>query len=221
MGPIPELDDEAGPGPVRPARLRSSVPDLSSPAGRVLTPQGERMRARIVEAGVEVFPKLGYHDTRVDDVVAAAGASHGSFYRYFEGKDDLFRVLATEAAEQLIACIDAFPRGDDAAALHAWLDTWFGLYAEHGGIIGLWRETQFPDPALEALTQRVADVALSRLLDALGERAVGDPLVDAMAFLGLVETVPHHVHAFGYFPQAAAVDALVAIIRRGFLGLSG
>jgi AcrR family transcriptional regulator len=177
------------------------------------------MRARIVEAGVEVFPKLGYHETRVDDVVAAAGASHGSFYRYFEGKDDLFRVLATEAAEKLIGCIDAFPEGDDAAALHDWLDTWFGLYAEHGGIIGLWRETQFPDPALEALTKRVADVALSRLLDALGERAVGDPLVDAVAFLGLVETVPHHVHAFGYFTQAEAVDALVAIIRRGFLGL--
>jgi AcrR family transcriptional regulator len=220
VGPVARLDDRAaGPRPARPARLRSSVPDLSPPAGRALSPQGERMRARIVEAGVEVFPKLGYHETRVDDVVAAAGASHGSFYRYFEGKDDLFRVLATEAAEKLIGCIDAFPKGDDAAALHDWLDTWFGLYAEHGGIIGLWRETQFPDPALEALTKRVADVALSRLLDALGERAVGDPLVDAMAFLGLVETVPHHVHAFGYFTQAEAVDALVAIIRRGFLGL--
>ena len=65
----------------------------------------------------------------------------------------------------------------------------------------------------------MADVALGRLLAALGERAVGDPLVDAMAFLGLVETVPHHVHAFAYFTQADAVDALVAIIRRSFLGL--
>ena len=37
------------------------------------------------------------------------------------------------------------------------------------------------------LTQRVADVALGRLLAALGERAVGDPLVDAMAFLGRVD----------------------------------
>jgi AcrR family transcriptional regulator len=220
VGPVPGLDDaDAEPRPARPARLRSSVPDLSPPAGRALTPQGERMRARIVEAAVEVFPKLGYHETRVDDIAAAAGASHGSFYRYFEGKDDLFRVLATEAAEQLIECIDGFPAGDDAAALHDWLHTWFGLYAEHGGIIALWRETQFPDPALEALTRRVADVALARLLDALGERAVGDPLVDAMAFLGLVETVPHHVRGFGYFSESEAVDALVAIIRRGFLGL--
>jgi len=221
VGPVPGLDvGGAGPRPSRPARLRSSIPDLSSPvAGRALSPQGERMRARIIEAGVAQFPRLGFHETRVDDVVAAAGASHGSFYRYFDSKDHLFRVIATEAADKLIACIDAFPGGDDPAALHAWLDTWFGIYAENGGIIALWRETQFPDTALEDLTKRVADVALGRLLDALGERAVGDPLVDAMAFLGLVETVPHHVHAFGYYTQAEAVDALVVIIRRGFLGL--
>ena len=65
----------------------------------------------------------------------------------------------------------------------------------------------------------MADVALSRVLDALGEGAVGDPLVDAMAFLGLIETVPHQVHTFGDVPRPAAVGALVAIIRRGFLGL--
>ncbi|HKY66836.1 MAG TPA: TetR/AcrR family transcriptional regulator, partial [Acidimicrobiales bacterium] len=220
VGPVAGLDPSTAREPAHPARLRRSIPDLSPPAGRrELSVQGERMRARIVEAGVATFPVLGFHDTRVDDVVAAAGASHGSFYRYFGSKEDLFRVIAIEAAEKLIGCIDAFPGGDDPAALHAWLDTWFGIYAEHGGIIALWRETQFPDPALEDLTRRVADVALGRLLQALGERAVGDPLVDAMAFLGLVETMPHHVHAFGYFTQSEAVEALVAVIRRAFLGL--
>jgi AcrR family transcriptional regulator len=222
VGPVPGLDDgAAAPPPARPARLRRPLPDLSPRAGsRALSPQGERMRRRIVEAGVAVFPTLGFHETRVDDVVDAAGASHGSFYRYFDSKDDLFRVIAAEAAERLIGCIEAFPDGDDAAALRDWLDTWFGIYAEHGGIIGLWRETQFPDPALEELTRRVADAALGRLLDALGARAVGDPLVDAIAFLGLIEAVPHHVDAFGYFARDEAVDALVAIVRRGFLGLA-
>jgi AcrR family transcriptional regulator len=220
VGPVRALDERGAPPPARPARLRRTVPDLSPPAGdRALSPQGERMRARIVEAGVAVFPRLGFHETRVDDVVEAAGASHGTFYRYFESKDDLFRAIATEAADELIRCIDAFPGGGDAAVLRGWLVTWFDLYATHGGIIALWREAQFPDPALEELTRRVADVALSRVLDALGEGAVGDPLVDAMAFLGLIETVPHQVHTFGDVPRPAAVGALVAIIRRGFLGL--
>jgi AcrR family transcriptional regulator len=222
LGPAAHIEDGRVAGPTRaPARLRAPARRLDpGPApDRTLSPQGMRMRARIVDAGIDVFPRLGFHETRVDDVVAAAGASHGSFYRYFESKDDLFRVIATDAASELIACIEAFPVDDAPAALAEWLGTWFGVYAEHGGIVALWRESQFPDAVLEDLTRRVADAALGGLLEALGERGVGDPLLNAMAFLGLIETVPHHVQAFGYFTQESAVDALVAIIRRGFLGL--
>lgn len=219
LGPVPGMDGGAGPRWARPAWLRVRLPgiDTGSSDHHGLSPQGTRMRARLVEAGTAVFPRLGFHETRVDDVVEAAGASHGSFYRYFGSKEDLFRVIAIDAATQLIGCIDELPTGGDPAALRDWLDKWFGIYAEHGRIIALWRETQFPDPVLEDLTRRVARVALSRLLDVVGERTVGDPLVNAMAFLGLIETVPHHVHAFGYFSQASAVDALAAIIRRGYL----
>jgi AcrR family transcriptional regulator len=222
LGPTAILDG-AGPRSARtPPRLRAVEPDLDAAAGaseRALSPQGERMRARLVEAGISVFPARGFHETRVDDVVEAAGASHGSFYRYFEDKEDLFRVLASAAAAELIACIEALPVDDDPAGLRSWLERWFDVYEQHGAIIALWREVQFTDAVLEELTRTVADAALAKLLTALGERGVGDPLVNAIAFLGLIETIPHHVHVFGYFDQGAAVDALVAIIRRGFLGL--
>jgi AcrR family transcriptional regulator len=222
LGPVPGVEDGKGPRSTRVStRLRGPAPTLdpAPPGERTLSRQGRQTRRRIIEAGIAVFPRRGLHDTRVDDVVEVAGASHGSFYRYFDSKDDLFRTIATDAASRLVDCIEAFPPGDDPAALRAWLGEWFRAYAGHGGIIALWRETQLPDPALAEVTRRVADVALGRLLEALGERAVGDPLVNAMAFLGLIETVPHHVHAFCYFGEEAAVDALVAIIRRGFLGL--
>jgi AcrR family transcriptional regulator len=222
VGPVAGLDD-GPPRPVRrPARLRADAPapDPGPSADRAPSAQGRRTRARIVAAAHEVFPRHGFHDTRVDDIVAVARTSHGSFYRYFDGKDDLFRVIAVEAASDLIACIDAFPAAGDPAALRAWLAEWFRVYAEHGGIVALWRETQLPDPALSEVTRQVADHALGRLIGVLGQRAAGDPLVDAMAFLGLAETVPHHVHAFGYYGEPEAIAALVAIIRRGFLGLA-
>lgn len=209
------------PTPRTPARLRATMPKLAvgPPSTRPLSPQGLQMRARIVDAGIAVFPRRGFHETRVDDVVEAAGASHGSFYRYFDSKEDLFRVIATDAASELVACIEAFPADHAAEPLREWLDSWFGVYAQHGGIIALWRDTRFSDPVLDDLTRRVADAALGRLLAVLEKQAVGDPLVNAIAFLGLIEAVPHHVHAFGYFRQPAAVGALVAIIRRGFFGL--
>jgi AcrR family transcriptional regulator len=231
VGPVDELDDGAGPAAGdararRPPRLRRTAPrlDPGPSALPAATAQGRQTQARIVAAGTEVFPKLGFHGARVDDVVAVAGVSHGSFYRYFDGKDDLFRVIAVAAAEELVGCLGAFPAGGDAhgndpAALRAWLDDWFRVYATHGGIIALWRETQFPDPALAEVTRQVADHALGRVLGVLGGRVAGDPVVDAMALLGLVETVPHQVHALGLHREADAIDALVVVIRRGILGL--
>lgn len=222
LGPSAILRSDAVPTRTRvPARLRVPPPvrDRDEEPARPLSPQGVGMRNRLIEAGLVVFPLRGFHDTRVDDVVAAAGASHGSFYRYFESKDDLFGVLAADAAGELISCIGALPTGDDPATLTSWLDGWFDLYARHGAIIALWREAQFTDAALTELTRTVADAALGRLLTVMGERGVGDALVNAICFLGLIETVPHHVEAFGYFNREAAIAALVAIIRRGFLGL--
>jgi AcrR family transcriptional regulator len=177
------------------------------------------MRQRLLDASSVVFPRLGYHDTRVDDVVEEAGASHGSFYRYFENKEDLFRVIAGEAASGLIARIGSFPRDGDPDALRTWLEDWFGAYAEHGAIIALWREMEPVDPILDDVTRRVAEAALGGLVDALDRSGTGDPLVNAIAFLALIETVPHHVHGLGYFERNDAVEAMVAIIRRGFLGL--
>jgi AcrR family transcriptional regulator len=222
VGPVPGLDGaaraDAG-GPARRARRRAPQLDPGPSAVPAPSAQGRQTQARIVAAGIEVFPKLGVHATRVDDVVEVAGVSHGSFYRYFDGRDDLFRVIAVAAAAELVGCIDRLPVGDDPTALRAWLSDWFRVYAEHGGIIALWRETQFPDPSLAVVTHQVADHAVGHLLDVLGERAVGDPLVDAMAVLGLLETVPHQVHAAGHHREADAVDALVVTIRRGVLGL--
>ena len=62
-----------------------------------------RERARstaLLTSGRDVFVERGYHSTRVDDLVAAAGVSHGAFYRYFRNKDQLARVLTARAARE-------------------------------------------------------------------------------------------------------------------------
>ena len=51
----------------------------------------------LVQNGRDVFVQRGYHATRVDDLAAAAGVSHGVFYRYFENKNELAIVLTVQA----------------------------------------------------------------------------------------------------------------------------
>ena len=49
---------------------------------------------RIVTAAWKLFYSQGYENTTIDDIVASAGASKGSFYHYFSGKDQLLTTLA-------------------------------------------------------------------------------------------------------------------------------
>ena len=96
------------------------VPDGDDDAA--LRPRGQQTRQLLLDAGAAVLPARGYHDARVDDIVEAAGVSHGSFYRYFENKDDFFRVLAEEASTRMVELLDAFPhRRARADELRAWL----------------------------------------------------------------------------------------------------
>lgn len=50
-------------------------------------------RARILEAAARVFAQKGYHETRVDDIVAESGTSKGSVYFHFVSKEKIFLAL--------------------------------------------------------------------------------------------------------------------------------
>ena len=60
------------------------------------TDRGERTRLRLLDAARMVFEKRGYHGAAVADIAKAAGVAHGTFYKYFESKDDVFRELTNQ-----------------------------------------------------------------------------------------------------------------------------
>ena len=60
------------------------------------TERGRRMRAQLLVAARVVFERDGYLNARVADIAAEAGASHGSFYTYFESKTEIFRAVVSE-----------------------------------------------------------------------------------------------------------------------------
>ena len=177
-------------------------------------------RQQLLDAGATVLPARGYHDARVEDIVEAAGVSHGSFYRYFRNKDDFFRVLAEEASTPLIEMLDVFPAPTDAIGLRGWLHQWFSAYESNGGVISTWQEMHQADPQLVSFSQQVAASVIASLTQILDGRDFGDPLVDALALLALVERLPYSVFTLRFTEQAEAIEAMVVIIRRGFMGIA-
>lgn len=61
----------------------------------------ERMRAEIIEAAFEAFAERGYHQTGIADIARRLGMGHGTFYRYFENKRDIFEHVVQDVAIQL------------------------------------------------------------------------------------------------------------------------
>jgi TetR/AcrR family transcriptional repressor of nem operon len=59
-------------------------------------------RQRIVEAAAAAFRAGGVAGVRVEDVMAAAGLTHGGFYAHFGSKDELVREAIARASDETI-----------------------------------------------------------------------------------------------------------------------
>ncbi|TSD83187.1 TetR family transcriptional regulator [Mycobacterium sp. KBS0706] len=67
--------------------------------------EASETRRRIVDAASKEFRRNGINATGLSDLMAAAGLTHGGFYRHFSSKDDLVAEVCASAAEMLVASI--------------------------------------------------------------------------------------------------------------------
>lgn len=73
---------------------------------RVAAERRERMRARLLAGAMQSVAAKGPGAMSIDDVIAMAGVSRGSFYKYFPSPDLLLRELGVEIANELIRLAD-------------------------------------------------------------------------------------------------------------------
>ncbi len=71
--------------------------------------QRDGTRQRIFTAAVDVFRRDGVDDARIEDIVAAAGVSRGSFYFHFPTKEDVLAAAYQDANARLVALVAVAP----------------------------------------------------------------------------------------------------------------
>ena len=193
--------------------------------GRELRARGVETMHRLLAAGIVVFGRRGLHAARVDDIVKAAKTSHGTFYRYFASKEDLFRALTADVAARLGELADSLgpigPGPEGEAELRAWVVRFRALYDQYGPVIQTWTEAERDDTP----EGRLGDDVLGRFVARLAERirAAGAPGVDpdvaAMALVAMIERLTY----FAATRQVAADDedvteVLTRAARRSLFG---
>ena len=80
-------------------------------------------RKRIVRAAARKFREQGIVATGLNDLMKAAGLTHGGFYKHFESKDQLVAEACADAVEAAIAGMGMEAQPTINAAVAAYLST--------------------------------------------------------------------------------------------------
>ena len=85
----------------RPTTTRRPAARASSaPAPGAKTARGLATQAALVRAAQKVFERDGFLDARITDITATARTATGSFYTYFNGKEEIF-LAVVEALDEV------------------------------------------------------------------------------------------------------------------------
>jgi AcrR family transcriptional regulator len=71
-------------------------------------------RRALLDTARELFAENGFQATRTEDIVQRAGLTRGALYHHFRDKEDLFRAVHDELAEEVVQLLRR--RSDDHAA---------------------------------------------------------------------------------------------------------
>lgn len=208
------------PKPSGPAR-RGGAPAQE----RELRAQGRKTMRKLLDAGMVVFERRGYHAARVDDIVKVAKTSHGTFYLYFANKEDLFRALLGDVAVELTGLADDLgeigPGSAGYDALRAWIGRFIDIYARYGPVIRAWTEAEIDDSDVGRLGQEVLGGFATSLIERLGDAAADLPnrQLAALAFIAMVERFNYYVSSRRLeVDRDEILDTLTTILHAGIFG---
>ncbi|HEX4256273.1 MAG TPA: TetR/AcrR family transcriptional regulator [Streptosporangiaceae bacterium] len=91
--------------------------------------RGQATRAQLIEVATGLFASRGYEGTSIEAVLAESGASRGSLYHHFAGKDALFLAVLEDVGTTVTAQVTAAIQdaGDPVTELRAGLLAWIRL----------------------------------------------------------------------------------------------
>ena len=137
---------------------------MTSTVGTPVTRRGQRTRAALVEAAAEVFAEKQFLETNVSDITTRAGAAHGTFYRYFESKEEIFREVALDLQRKMAVHADdddtPVPTFDDRADELVWRITranrrYLAAYMEHADLFAVLEQVATFNDELRAIRKEI------------------------------------------------------------------
>ena len=154
------------------------------------TSRGERTRNRILDAAAEEFGQRGFHEAAVSGITQRAGVALGSFYTYFNSKEELYRALVEHMGEITRRWLAERTAGaaDRLTAERKGIEAFIEFVRTHKSLYRIVMESQFVAPDAYRAYYDVFAEAYQRGLQAAsrtGEIAPGHDEERAWALIGM------------------------------------
>ena len=148
--------------------------------------KGVQTRARLVEAAKQIFEENGFLEARISDIAERAGLSHGSFYHYFDSKEQVFREVTEMVHERIAAPMNEFVLAPGSKAtpqerLREAIRAHFEAYREEARIMGVIEQvSRYDDYVHDVLAERHRhyNALVTESIRQLQKRGMADPKLD-------------------------------------------
>lgn len=184
-------------------------------------PPSQKRRNQILESALTVFSRKGFGESRVDDISAAAGISRATFYRYFDGKDDVFDALIDLMSSEVIGAAEhagaVTPDKAGRETLRTWISELIAITERWSTLVD-----EVIRPRDKNAVARYRAVGMTaRFADILGERFTEggveglEPSMAAIAMIAMTERMAHQVRTWNMeIDPDAVADALATMAMK-------
>lgn len=186
-----------------------------------LSPKGLRTRRRLLEGARRAFEQSGsYVDTRISDIVKESKCAYGTFYTYFDTKEELFYELAVDVANEIYLENATRYRGDDLVGrIDSALRQFLRSYRAHAAILTIIEQAAALYPEFRGLRRQLRQAFVERNIANLKRWAEEgsidetiDPEIAAHALVSMIDNFSYLWFVLGEeFDEEKAVDTLTRL----------
>ena len=168
-------------------------------------------RRQVLDVGLEVFARHGYHETSMSALAAEAGVTKPVLYQHFASKHDLFAEVLAETGDRLMRAIEASEVEETPRRrVEAGFRSFFRFFEEQPAAFDVLYGTSVAvDPDFRKDARRVRDTFAEYLTGLIRTVDHGSALAMAAGINGLSEgMIRHWMH--GDDPRSAEEMAALA-----------
>lgn len=164
---------------------RGNSATMTSAAKSPRTERGRKTLRLLLEAAAHEFGEKGFHDSSIVSITQRAGVALGSFYTYFDSKDELFRALVQDMSAQVRTTVGPVIRAKPTRleGEEAGLAAFLAFVRAHKELYRIIDEAEFVDPAsYRTHYESTVEGYIASLKDAATKGEIRDDVEDVHAW---------------------------------------